>query len=78
MNAVVLPGVELGDFTVVGAGSVVTHSFRSGYCIIAGNPAKLIRNIDPDKCIRYQNKYEYHGYYSKKKFDKKFMHIKEV
>ncbi len=44
MNSVVLPGVELGDYVIVGAGSVVTKSFP-GYCIIAGNPAKVIREL---------------------------------
>lgn len=45
MNSVILPGVTLGPNTVVGAGSIVTHSFPKGYCIIAGNPAKIIREI---------------------------------
>lgn len=45
MNAVILPGVILGPNTVVGAGSVVTHSFPEGHCIIAGNPAKLLRRL---------------------------------
>lgn len=36
MNATILPGVELGDHTVVGAGSVVTRSFPEGYYVIAG------------------------------------------
>lgn len=44
MNAIILPGVELGDNTVVGAGSVVTKSFSEGNCIIAGNPAKKIKD----------------------------------
>lgn len=44
MNAVVLPGVELGDYTTVGAGAVVTHSFP-GHCVIAGNPARVIRTF---------------------------------
>lgn len=44
MNAVILPGVTLGDFTTVGAGSVVTHSF-DGHCVIAGNPAKVIKTF---------------------------------
>ncbi|WP_316840682.1 acyltransferase [Pedobacter gandavensis] len=45
MNAVLLPGVQLGPNTVVGAGSVVTKSFIEGNCVIAGNPAKFIKNI---------------------------------
>jgi acetyltransferase-like isoleucine patch superfamily enzyme len=43
MNAVILPGVELGPATVVGAGSVVTRSFPDGNCMIAGNPASVVR-----------------------------------
>jgi len=43
MNSMILPGVELGDHTIVGAGSVVTKSFPEGNQIIAGNPAKVIR-----------------------------------
>jgi hypothetical protein len=43
MNSVVLPGVRLGPETIVGAGSVVTNSFEDGRCVIAGNPARLIR-----------------------------------
>lgn len=50
MHAVVLPGVRLGDFTIVGAGSVVTKSFEEGYCVIAGNPARLIRQLDRKEC----------------------------
>lgn len=45
MNAVILPGVALGPRTTVGAGSVVTHSF-DGNCVVAGNPAKVIRYLD--------------------------------
>ena len=43
-NVVILPGVNIGDNVIVGAGSVVTKSFDSGV-IIAGNPAKIIRNV---------------------------------
>jgi acetyltransferase-like isoleucine patch superfamily enzyme len=50
MGAVVLPGVELGDFTVVGAGAVVTRSFPAGYCVVAGNPARLLRELNRDDC----------------------------
>lgn len=43
----VLPNVTLGDWCIVGAGSVVTKSFPS-YVMIAGNPARIIRKYDFD------------------------------
>ena len=48
MNAVVLPGVVLGNFTTVGAGTVVTKSFPEEDCIIGGNPAKVIKALDKE------------------------------
>lgn len=50
MNSVILPGVTLGKHTIVGAGSVVTKSFPEGNCIVAGNPAKLLRTISREDC----------------------------
>jgi acetyltransferase-like isoleucine patch superfamily enzyme len=44
-NSIILPGVTLGRNTIVGAGSVVTKSFPDGWCIIAGNPARMIKEI---------------------------------
>lgn len=41
-KSLILPGVEIGDHCIVAAGSVVTKSVPSG-CIVAGNPAKIIR-----------------------------------
>ena len=55
MNAVILPGVELGDHTIVAAGAIVTKSFPKGFCIIAGNPAKIVKILDPDKCKEEKN-----------------------
>lgn len=42
---VICPGVTIGDGSTVGAGSVVTKDVESR-CLVAGNPAKLIRRID--------------------------------
>ena len=50
MGATVLPGVRLGDFTIVGAGAIVTHSFADGYCIIGGNPARVIKELNKEAC----------------------------
>jgi len=49
MNSIVLPGVVLGPHTTVAAGSVVTKSFSEGYCVIAGNPAKIITHLKEGK-----------------------------
>lgn len=56
MNSTVLPGVVLGDHTVVGAGSVVTKSFPEGWQVIAGNPAKVIRKLEKPTENENQNK----------------------
>ena len=45
MNSIILPGVKLGDKTIVGAGSIVTKSFEEGNCVIVGNPAKIIKKL---------------------------------
>lgn len=48
-NAVICPGVTIGNNVVVGAGSVVTKDIPD-WCIAAGNPCKVIRKItDADK-----------------------------
>lgn len=43
-NAVINPGVTLGDNVIVGSGAVVTKSFPSNV-VIAGNPAKIIKTL---------------------------------
>ena len=46
-NAVILPGVFIGKHCVVGAGSVVTGNVPS-YSLVAGNPARIIKQYDPE------------------------------
>lgn len=44
-RVIVLKGVTIGDDTVVGAGSVVTHDLPPG-TICAGSPAEVVRTLD--------------------------------
>lgn len=46
MNAVITPGVTIGENAVVGAGSVVTKDVPDN-CVVAGVPAKVIKRLDP-------------------------------
>jgi acetyltransferase-like isoleucine patch superfamily enzyme len=68
LNSSILPGTNLGDFTVVGAGSVVNKPFPEGYCVVAGSPAKVIRKLDPSECVAYRDQHEYYGYISVAEF----------
>jgi maltose O-acetyltransferase len=43
-NVIVLPGVTIGDNTVVGAGSVVTQDIEGGWLAL-GNPARPVRRL---------------------------------
>lgn len=43
-NSILLPGVTIGEYSVIGAGSVVTKSVPSGV-VAVGNPAKIIKKI---------------------------------
>lgn len=44
-GVIILPGVTVGENAVVGAGSVVTKNVPRAV-VIAGNPARIIRNIE--------------------------------
>lgn len=41
-NAIIMCGVRIGNNVIVGAGAVVTKNVDS-HCVVAGNPAKVIR-----------------------------------
>ncbi len=44
-NAVIVSGVTIGKNVVVAAGSVVTKNVPD-YCVVAGNPARIIKQYD--------------------------------
>jgi len=41
-RSIILPGVKIGNEVVIGSGSVVTKDVPSN-CIVAGNPARIIK-----------------------------------
>lgn len=44
-NATLLPGVTIGQFAMVGAGSVVTRDVPD-YALVVGNPARVVRFLE--------------------------------
>jgi acetyltransferase-like isoleucine patch superfamily enzyme len=47
-DCIVLPGVTIGDGSIVGARSVLTENVPP-YTVVAGNPARVIRKIGNDE-----------------------------
>ncbi len=47
-NSTILSGVTIGNDAVIGAGSVVTKDVPEN-CVVAGNPAKIIKHIKEDE-----------------------------
>lgn len=48
INVVIMPGVTIGKNSVVGASSVVVEDV-SDYCVVTGNPTKIIKQYDYSK-----------------------------
>ncbi len=51
-GVIVMPGITIGDNTVIGAGSVVTKDIPSGV-VAVGNPCKVLRNVGERDRIYY-------------------------
>ena len=46
-NVTILPGITIGNNVIVAAGAVVTHDVPDN-CIVAGVPARKIKDIEDD------------------------------
>ena len=55
-GVIVLPGITIGDGSVIGAGSVVTKDIPAGV-IAVGNPCRVLREInDHDREYYFKDK----------------------
>lgn len=50
-SAIVCKGVTIGDHSIIGAGSIVVKDIPA-HAIAAGNPAAVIKYLDPDKPMK--------------------------
>lgn len=79
MNSIILMGAKIGDNVIIGAGSVVSGNIPSN-CVVAGNPAKVIRTLDKHYKIRkekYINEAKENALAFKEKY-RRFPTIKEM
>lgn len=44
-NSIILKGVNLGDRVIVAAGSVIFRGSYPSDCLVAGNPARVIKML---------------------------------
>ena len=64
-SAIIMPGVSIGDNTVIGAGSIVTKDIPANV-VAVGNPCRVMREI---------NEHDREYYYKDKKIPWKQMEI---
>ncbi len=50
-GSIILPHVVIGEYSVIGAGSVVTREVPP-YCVVSGNPARMRGPVDQLTCKR--------------------------
>ena len=55
-HATVLKGVSIGENSIVAAGAVVTKDVEANV-VVAGNPAKKVRDLDPNKGFKTRGQF---------------------
>jgi acetyltransferase-like isoleucine patch superfamily enzyme len=50
LGSIILPGIIIGEYSIIGAGSVVNKDIEA-YSIAVGVPAKVIKSISPEDII---------------------------
>lgn len=49
-GSTILPGVTVGEYAIVGAGSIVTKDVPP-YAVAVGSPAKVVKYLDKERCL---------------------------
>lgn len=64
LNATILPGIKIGNGSLIGAGSVVTKDVPDNV-VVVGNPARIIKKVDELECFKgfYKKPYEWREYF---------------
>ena len=55
-SAIICKGVSIGENSIIGAGAVVVNSIPAN-CIAAGNPARIVKELDPQKSFTTREKW---------------------
>ena len=74
-SAIICKGVTIGENSIIGAGSVVAKSIPAN-CIAVGNPAKVVKKLDPEReIVKREKLFEHPGQLRKlmDDFDRSFL-----
>ena len=50
MNSIILPGVEIGARSIIGAGSVISKNIPPG-CVVVGSKLRIVKKLDEESAM---------------------------